>query len=61
MTHLIWSSVFFALFMLGHLFAEHDAEPGTVRILAGICSLACLTLAFVSLGLFIWPIVFGGF
>jgi hypothetical protein len=61
MTMLIWSLVWFALFMLGALVYLPEVDEVTGWKVAGvcICSFACLICSFVSFGMFIWPVISG--
>ena len=61
MTHLIWPSVFFALFCVGPIVVLPRTEAGRVREAVNICSLACLALAWISFLRFLWPVFAGGF
>ena len=63
MMHLIWSLVWFALFMLGALVYLPEVDDalarGWPRVAVCICSLACLICSIISTGMFIWPIISG--
>jgi hypothetical protein len=61
MTMLIWSLVWFALFMLGALVYLPEVDEVTGWKVAGvcICSFACLVLSICSFGMFLWPVFSG--